>query len=892
MSAAEPWKNDPVVQADPAGAPAKAPADAPWASDPIVQPTNDKAKSKGHPGRYHGEDAPNAVVSGLGGAANNLLPGWMDEIAGHVGAVEDYLTNRHPGEDYWDRYYQAKKDYGEGLNDAYDAHPVAYGAGAVAGTLAGGFALPEVKAAEALGVAGRGARFAVNGAATGSVYGGLSGLGEGDTPQEGLTNALHGLAFGAGAGLLGGSIAGKFDSRVADRVAARAAADLAAENAQRSASDLPVPMTLSRGVATGDGPTQQFENLATTGAFGPKAMRSGEAHLANTYDGLGANADAINERIAGQHPVQASPLDAGTDLSAQLQAHAARNDAAANAEMDSVRRSFTGKTGVDTADAREGLQSAIAGVVQREEDAHNTVGAAYDAAARIPGYFEAKGIDGIDHHIRNALATAPVPVAVTDLTPAAKHALDYLGKIENFKTNYADPRGAPPASSIVQIDPMEIDQVRKYLNSLWRQTEIGSEDRRAMGAIKRAYDARVIQAVQDGFYHGDTRVLAALEHARKSNADFMSLFHPDSSNPGRRIMNEILKRDATAEQASRILFSNGSFNGPDAAHAANQLKSVLGNGSDEWAALQQAGIHTLMAHDGDLNAATAGQIADRIQNFTGGRGRSLAEALYEQPHIDRLNTIAQNLRTFAKNKNMNDSDLKILLDIGRGQMDGNSLANALKGGSPKQPVNTTKAVRYLNAINNTFGADSREMANVKQILWQHVTNVPEGATPKGARTLANNISGLLASPAGQHFTGDVRRAMENLRDTAARVAGNANAKNPPNTAANLLSALYNNAEKIGGMIGFVHGGNPISVGAGWLFGEGAKKVVGTMANRAVKRSLAGQEVGRGGALAVDKALRGGQRVGQGLRQIAPTQVGANVLPAMTSASAEEKNNRR
>src|SRR3546814_13163144 len=98
--------------------------------------------------------------------------------------------------------------------------------------------------------AGTGARL-INNAATGALYGGISGAGQGDGFVERAGNALEGAAVGGAIGLAadpliraGSKVAGNIKNAVLPYVSRRAGQALARAPAQREVGSAPHPATI------------------------------------------------------------------------------------------------------------------------------------------------------------------------------------------------------------------------------------------------------------------------------------------------------------------------------------------------------------------------------------------------------------------------------------------------------------------------------------------------------------------------------------------------------------------------------------------------------------------------------------------------------------------------
>jgi hypothetical protein len=152
------------------------------------------------------------------GAASGLTAGFHDELAGlsdasgfgnlplwaggfaapAVGAARIGLEQILGGDDA-QKAYQAGRDRMRALQAAaQDQHPVAYGAGAVGGAVAGLPFMPEATIAKGGGLLAR----TLNMGATGGLYGALFGAGAGEGAQDTVNQATNGALVGAAGGAI------------------------------------------------------------------------------------------------------------------------------------------------------------------------------------------------------------------------------------------------------------------------------------------------------------------------------------------------------------------------------------------------------------------------------------------------------------------------------------------------------------------------------------------------------------------------------------------------------------------------------------------------------------------------------------------------------------------
>lgn len=145
-----------------------------------------------------------ARAAGIG-ATQGLTANFGDEIASGIAATVGLPGDQPAMEGDWSQRYDTALDKARGVQHAAkDQHPVAYGAGQVAGAVAPALVAPEAFGANFVARAPTLTSAALRGAGTSGAYGAVTGFGEG---EGGVGNrgvgAVKGAAMGAalGAGL-------------------------------------------------------------------------------------------------------------------------------------------------------------------------------------------------------------------------------------------------------------------------------------------------------------------------------------------------------------------------------------------------------------------------------------------------------------------------------------------------------------------------------------------------------------------------------------------------------------------------------------------------------------------------------------------------------------------
>lgn len=360
----------------------------------------------------------------------------------------------------------------------------------------------------------------------------------------------------------------------------------------------PLGVTLSAGQASGDLSLIQREQAALRGQSGDMALQRAKEFAAQqrqqvetAQDRIARSLDPMNYNVASD------PQEAGQMVSQSMQS-AARN--------------------------------AKAGVNQ-----------AYTQARAMPGEIHADVFDGIGSAIKSDLSGRPEPVIIDDqLTPYASRAIqDVDSRISQISIqNRASPTGQPPRSSIVGVNLDGVDQMRKRL-SAFRQQAFASgnaADGRAAQAVLGAFDQRIDDAVNGGFFSGNQQAVQAWNDARAAHADYRSTFGAQKGDPVGRVVEKILGKGnapaAIPNDVADFIYGSSGVN-PNTLNVgvANRVKQIMGEQSPEWSAVKQGLFSRVVEPPAGMTDWGPGKISQRINRFLNGDGRELAQAVFD-PH--------------------------------------------------------------------------------------------------------------------------------------------------------------------------------------------------------------------------------------------------------------------
>lgn len=302
-----------------------------WAANPI------QYELSGRPRDPRAEAFRSGITSGV-------LAGGKNEIQSAIAAVPEFFAGGAPA------YMQALiggVDQRDAVDDKLrEAFPVVHGTGAVAGGLAGGAVIPELKGASALHTAGRAAVNTGVGAAggflsadgsaeeraKGAAIGGGLGLAlaplmkifGGATRAGADLSAEKGLAANAALEQLDTSAAQMSDlGRLAMRKYIREGVDPADAARMALAQDLPAPVPMTSGQVTGLPGDQLDFNMALRGGAGPRAAEDAQRFVNSQQDALRLNL----ARIAGGLADGEAPIWGAGGEAASTSLNAARDSA-------------------------------------------------------------------------------------------------------------------------------------------------------------------------------------------------------------------------------------------------------------------------------------------------------------------------------------------------------------------------------------------------------------------------------------------------------------------------------------------------------------------------------------------------------------------------------------
>lgn len=655
--------------------------------------------------------------------------------------------------------------------------------------------------------------------------------------------------------------------------------------AAESAKELNIP--LSRGQAAQDLDAIRYEDMASRGAYGPEAQERAARFFDEQFKAIQSAGSRIGEGVgrAGQKTddigasagIVNTEVTSAADKAKAVVAEAERRAAAeATAQKGIVGDSGNALTDIIRGKAPEVSSTADAGaavgqgVRQAADTAKDTYKGLYKEAFDLPGQFHAGTFENIGSRIRGDLTLTDSPVIVDDTTKIATRALDDIDKMSNLKfKNVADPFGAPNPENIIAVNLKGVDQARKLLVARYQQAKASGRatqdfsDQRAMEKIIDAFDDHIERSISNGLFSGDSRALDALQEARSSFSNYRKTYRPNPGDDVSQAMNRIVSRNATPEEIGNMVVGSGKIgNAGLPVRLADKLKTVLGEGSDQWSAVRQAiwqKASNVRNSAGEIDPAKSANSITDFANSTLARTvfkpdelaamRNHANGVKELDGVIQSNPITQRAEQ-AKNmyqqafgeEGIGGSQATVFKRIIDGTATPQETAQAVFGA-----VNTNSSgnvVRMLKAINKIAGPDSDSVNAIRQGVWQKLTKNAEGKDQPGQQKVAQAINEFLNGQgkeiAKQLYSPEELGLMKKYADAIKLTVIPPRAATRSDTAVGLLAALNKYSGAISSAIGGIFGHGATSVFAGYGVGKLLEKTSNGIKNMKELNRIRGQ----------------------------------------------------
>lgn len=401
--------------------------------------------------------------------------------------------------------------------------------------------------------------------------------------SEGLGQAAEGTEYEPWARAAGGIAGGSMGGApfVAPKISE-------AEHAARSAAEK-AGVKLTKGQATGDVAQQMQEESLRHGGRGPWAMR------------LMKQRDEANKTALDAHGID-------------------------------IRDTMAPGRGADPIGSADTLNWSARRYVDRMK---KEGGEKIDEALKAGVWVDANKLNGLQTHLADAMegrgkGTGVPEFVIDELSPTAQIAVK---RIQNFVDNM--PKGT------AEVNLAGIEQLRRQLGAL---SGANPNDARVLGAVKKAYDTWMDDAVDTGVrrtgqgsplalpgpgVRTTEEVLADLKEGRSIYRKGMELENPKKGVEGSSRVKDIAKEGAVPEATLRFFTpdNNGNLK-PDAGPAIEQLQKHFPQGSPEMAQIKDMVLAQLTQGD-------AGRIASRVNNFVT-NNPSVAKRLFSEQELSQL----------------------------------------------------------------------------------------------------------------------------------------------------------------------------------------------------------------------------------------------------------------
>jgi hypothetical protein len=337
------------------------------------------------------------------------------------------------------------------------------------------------------------------------------------------------VAAGLDPNKMGDDLARMFADEAADATGGTGAA------ARLRGKEFGIPMT--RGQATGDFDRLAREEATRHGAFGQKAGAIVREFDDAQQQAMQAARGRVQSTIGGGETRIARPAQAGDIVT-------------------------------------EGLQG-------RAATARGAVDAAYEAARGTDARISADGLRGLWRRMAESVSDYGLD---PQLHPAATRAL------RNFRSIEAQTRRGARSGRITAVALKRLETERRKLGNLI-DAAANKADRGALVRIKREFDGWIDDAVDNALFSGDAAALDLLKEARSARTRFGEMFEPrNARDEAGRIMQRIIGEERSPEEVTSYIFGKGRLGSRDvSARVLRRLKEVVGEGSEEWQALREAG---------------------------------------------------------------------------------------------------------------------------------------------------------------------------------------------------------------------------------------------------------------------------------------------------------------
>lgn len=616
---------------------------------------------------------------------------------------------------------------------------------------------------------------------------------------------------------------------------------------RKLAKEFEIPLT--RGQATEDSDAIRFEDMASRNSYGKEMQDVAQPAFENQFQKIQDAGQRIGQQVnRGEQPLD-TPASAATSLNTEIGDRAAAARAARDSEVSAAQTQEQAQRGA-VAEQGQTIGEAISaahGEVENPRAAGEIVNrdvrnaaaahredfkAKYDEFGRQEGSLQVN--QGLGNSIREQIGLADHPVDVDEGTPVASRALARLDRT----TTPAD------ADTPLMFDLKGVDRMRRLLVSDYKKAAYGSEDQRAVRAIMNSYDDHIEKAISDGLFSGDPRALDILREARASYARYQQTFMPQRNDGGvGDAMRRIVQRNATAEETANMIVGTGAIGQAGLpVRLADRLEQVLGADSQAWNSVRQAiwqKASRVTNARGEVDAAKSAQSVDRLAGSTLGQRMFTPEELTAMRNHSRASRDLEGVVASTSTARAERAQATYEQAFGTGELSGkqkqvfqrmidgtaepeeisDALFSVIAGGNP------SNASRAISSVERIVGADSPVMGNVRQGVWQKLTQHPFGMDQPGQQKLVQSINQFLNGKgktiSEKLYTAEERATMKRYADAVQKTIIDKYAKTNSDTAVARGAQAQRQVAQVASVINsFLHTGPLGHIGGGWV----AKKI--------------------------------------------------------------------
>ncbi len=755
----------------------------------------------------------------------------------------------------------------KGATDQYEKeNPI----GTTVGKMAIGTAAmaPFMAAAPAaFGLEGTVPAMVAKGAASGAALSAADAAARGENP---VAAAATGGIIGGAAGPAG-RLVGKGVSAIADRL--RPEPPRIPRTIDINGNEITVPESH----VNPDNLVGSQEQQAISGALGPEAQRVAQAANEATHaqtqaaahdfgdqmrGGPGPSRPQADKLVAAEQTITELAQQHNDQIAAQARqealaaAQAASHDAQITAEGASLRHDVNAPLGAPEPAQPHAATDAVGhvqeGIQEAARAAQQNVTARYRTAGQFPGEYSPAAFSNVGNSVRNLVERAPGSAGqrVTinpALTPHANAMLDLLDNHlgQNYYEN-ALSRGdmiRTPDGRVVArpLTPADTEAARQEMVSHLRDARSAA---RAPGGS--GTDAYAAQRVMDAFNTHHARVLntpgafsgdgpaylQAIDAARAAHAQRRATFsnqaNGDTVGP---VVERIIGRHDNQQMpvgdlANKLYGTPTNPGGGNSLAIMQRARQIVGPDSSHGAALRQGVIpHLISTPEGAPELSTSQQ-ASRLLKYA---ATPHAADLLGPEGVARIRAHAADLLIQARPAPP-PAPSPVLTTTQRAvtklATEGNASDVIQKAFAKSGEINAG-AEHLIQEVKNRVSQPT--FNSIRQAMWQHLLEKPEGMVEWGPRELSNRISRFLESPASKvmYDTGE-RGVMRQFQQHYAKLAPLPNTANSSGSAVMGAKLVRSMGNHIGAMLGSGVGGalgGPI-VGhlAGAAIGEGIQRV--------------------------------------------------------------------